>query len=80
MTIIVLSSSARNKFFTKSKAVLSSSDEVGSSNICILASAYKVLAMASLCFCPPLNLDPLSPTCNSNIEFSFRSHLKKMTV
>ena len=43
-----------------------SNDEVASSNITICASLSNALAMDNLCFCPPDNLIPLSPTTVSN--------------
>mmetsp|Transcript_23193 Transcript_23193/g.22343 ORF Transcript_23193/g.22343 Transcript_23193/m.22343 type:complete len:103 (+) Transcript_23193:532-840(+) len=43
-----------------------SRDEVASSNKTIGASLSKHLAMATLCFSPPLNFNPLSPTLVAN--------------
>lgn len=41
-------------------------DLVASSSISILGSLRRALAIATLCFCPPESITPLSPTSVSN--------------
>mmetsp|Transcript_13635 Transcript_13635/g.13657 ORF Transcript_13635/g.13657 Transcript_13635/m.13657 type:complete len:124 (-) Transcript_13635:941-1312(-) len=47
-------------------SVLESSALVASSKIRIFGFLMRALAIAILCFCPPLSMLPLIPTCLSN--------------
>mmetsp|Transcript_26553 Transcript_26553/g.26216 ORF Transcript_26553/g.26216 Transcript_26553/m.26216 type:complete len:87 (+) Transcript_26553:184-444(+) len=61
------STSCRLDSTTVSKAL------VASSKTKIFGFLIRALAMATLCFCPPLSLLPLSPTSLSRPYFSKRS-------
>lgn len=67
--------------FISSSLKLSSAD-VGSSRRMIFGFLSIIFAIANLCFCPPLNLTPLSPISVSNPCSNSRinSHLASLTT
>ena len=73
MTVILTSEINLAKFSWTLNSVSESKAEVASSKTKILGFLIKALAIAILCFCPPDNLIPLSPTnvFNSSGNFSF---------
>ena len=57
-------------------SLLLSKAEVASSKINIFGLFNKALAIAILCFCPPDNFPPLTPTIYSNLSFKLLINLE----
>ena len=62
ITIVVIPFDKSSRFFWISFSVLVSRDDVASSKKKILGFFNYALAIATLCFSPPDNFKPLSPT------------------